>query len=594
MGIAKTYGINHYRFHTLTPPEAAFEAADRLGIYIQCELPIWWAFDESEGQIQWQLRQGRAILDAYANHPSFVMMALGNEISKDQSILARMVKELRAYDSRPLYAQGSNNHLWDPSYQEGDDFYTSARTGPYQPDGLTTARMSMSYLDSNGEGGLLNSRYPSTTINFDRAMDASPVPFLGFEVGQYQVYPNFTELTKYTGVLKPYNLEMYRDRLEKAGMLDQAEDFFLASGALSVLGYRADIEAMIRTHRYSGFELLDLQDYPGQGTALVGMLDAFMDSKGLIRPDQWRQFCDTVVILLKQEKFSWTDAETYTATLDLANYGAKGFENGTISWVLRKDRKVLASGKVVINSPAFAGLSEAQSRIEIPLAQFAKCAPARMDIDLYLDGTRIKNSYPIWVYPASEEVAVPASVIVADALDEATASALQNGARVILFPKAEAIMEHSTGNQFISEFWNWQMFTGFAEKSGGAKSPGTLGLLINMRSPAVAQFPTSYHTDYQWWPIVTGSRALILDDLPQSYRPTIQVIDNISRVHKLGFLCEFKVGQGRLMVCTSRLPDLAQYPEVRQFYRSLLAYAASDAFAPQDEVSVEQLKALGL
>lgn len=594
MGISRDWGMNHYRFHTCTPPEAAFEAADRLGIYIQSELPIWWAFDESEEQIQWQLRQGRAILDEYADHPSFVMMALGNEIPKDQSILARMVKELRAHDPRPLYAQGSNNHLWDPSYQEGDDFFTSARTGPYQKDGLSTARMSMSYLDSNGEGGLLNSRYPSTTINFDKAMEKSPVPFLGFEVGQYQVYPNFKELTKYSGVLKPYNLEMYKARLEKAGMLDQAEDFFLASGALSLLGYRADIEAMLRTNRYCGFELLDLQDYPGQGTALVGMLDAFMDSKGLVRPDQWRQFCDDVVILLRQPKFCWTNAETYTATLDLANYGPKSFADGMISWVLRMDSKVLAEGKVGIDSPAFAGLIAAQAGIEIPLGQLARCVPARLDIDLYLDGSGVKNSYPIWVYPAEEEVEIPANVTVAEALDAETLGILAKGGRVLLFPKAEAIMEHSTGNQFISEFWNWQMFTGFAEKSGGAKSPGTLGLLINTRSPAVGNFPTSFHTDYQWWAIVTGSRALILDELPQSYRPTIQVIDNILRVHKLGLLCEFKLGEGRLIVCTSPLPEKLQYAEARQLLRSLLAYAASDAFAPKDEVSAEQLKALGL
>ena len=592
-GIAQTYGINHYRFHTFTPPEAAFEAADRLGIYIQPELPVWWGFDDqNQKQIAYLLKLGEHILDAYANHPSFVMFALGNEISKDRSVLKEMLAHLRKYDPRPLYAQGSNNRLWDPSFPEGDDYWRSFRTGPYQEDGSTTARLSMSYLDSNGEGGLLNSRYPSSTINFDKALERSPGPFLGFEVGQYQVFPNFSELTKYTGVLKPYNLEIYRDKLKEAGMYDQVTDFFLASGALSVLCYRADIEAMLRTKRYAGFDLLDLQDYPGQGTALVGILDAFMDSKGLIRPDQFREFCNDTVLLLEQEKYCWTSGETYSADISVSNFSPQDYEGHTITWQIREGRHVLKEGNVRVNSEAYSGLTRLEKAISISLSDFA--APVRLDIDLFLNGTSIKNSYPLWIYPESDTVTIPDSIVVAESLDQATLEQLSKGGNVLLFPKTEAIEEHSTANQFISEFWNWKMFTSFARQRNGPESAGTLGLLIDTHHEALADFPTEFYTDYQWWPIVTYSRALILDDLPRDYQPVVQVIDNLQRLHKLGLLCEFKVGEGKLLICTSRLPDHLQYPEVRQFYRSLIDYTVSESFSPDFEADVEQLQAMGL
>jgi hypothetical protein len=593
--IYKEYGLNHMRCHTWTPPEAAFEAADRVGIYIECELPIWWACDFKDAkEVDYMRRLGKAILDDYGNHPSFVMMSLGNEITKAREDLKTLVDTFRAYDPRPLYAQGQNNRNWDPSYAEGDDYWAGFRTGPYQADGSTDARLSMSFLDSKGEGGLLNIRHPSTTINFDKALERSPVPFSGYEVGQYQVFPNFPEIAKYTGVTKPLNFEMYRDRLAKAGMLDQANDFSRASGALSVICYRADIEAMLRTKRFAAFNLLDLQDYPGQGTALVGILDAFMDSKGLIRPETWRQFCSETVILLEQEKFCWTNAETYRASVDLSNFSKNAYANATISWRLERDGAALTEGKVAIDSPAYSGLVKAAGAIEFDIGKVVKNVPVRCEIFLSIPDTDIQTSYPIWIYPAEETIAIPANVTVADSLDAAAARALENGGRVILFPKAEAIAAHSVPNQFISEFWNWQMFTSLAEQFKGAKSPGTLGYFIQERHPAFKFFPTSYHSDYEWWPTTRGSRALILDDFA-GYKPIVQVIDNIARDHRLGLISEFRVGKGKLLVCTSRLPDIAQsYPEARQLFRSLLNYAASEEFAPDYEVTIEQLRALGL
>ena len=73
------------------------------------------------------------------------------------------------------------------------------------------------------------------------------IPVVSHEIGQYCVFPNFHEIDKYTGVLKARNFEVFRDRLEEKGMLDQADDFFYNSGKLAVQCYKEELEAAART-----------------------------------------------------------------------------------------------------------------------------------------------------------------------------------------------------------------------------------------------------------------------------------------------------------------------------------------------------------
>ncbi len=149
-------------------------------------------------------------------------------------------------------------------------------------------------------------------------------------------------------------LRYYKGRLKAAGMLDQADDFVRASGALAVLCYREDIETALRTPGFGGFQLLDLQDFPGQGTALVGILDAFMESKGLITPENWRNFCNDVVPLARLEKYVWTNAETISAQIQLANYSNRNFQDTPLLWQI-----VDQSGSIITSGELF-DLTEAQ------------------------------------------------------------------------------------------------------------------------------------------------------------------------------------------------------------------------------------------
>ena len=92
-----------------------------------------------------------------------------------------------------------------------------------------------------------------------------------------------------------------------------ADSFLLASGKLQALCYKADIEAALRTKNFAGFQLLDLHDFPGQGSAIVGVLNPFWESKGYVTPQEYSEFCNSVVPLARMSKFVFNSGDTLKA-----------------------------------------------------------------------------------------------------------------------------------------------------------------------------------------------------------------------------------------------------------------------------------------
>lgn len=575
--ICKSWGINHVRFHSWCPPEAAFEAADLVGIYLQPELPYWGNEDARKTVlIEFLRKEGLNIQKTYSNHPSFVMFALGNELSGDLDVMKNFISSFRAVENRHLFAYGSNNYLGFKGPVDGEDYLTTCRIGAETPNTFDThVRASFSFADAY-EGGYINGSYPNTVMDYSGAIKKSAVPVISHETGQFQTYPDYNELKKYTGVLKPRNLGIFKKRLEDAGMGGQSNDFFKASGALSAICYKADIEMCLRTKGFGGFQLLDLQDFPGQGTALVGMLDAFLDNKGIIQPDQFREFCNDVVPLLIIEKFCWTNNEVLKAKVKVANYSAKSFDNQTIRWELRDGGKILTDGTInkTINQGELGEIGE----ISVNLSGISKAVQAEMI--LTIEGTNYRNRYPVWVYPEQREITIPAGIQVTSVLDDTAIAKLKQGGKVLLFPDHKMIEPRSFGGLFTPDYWNYRMFKGISESIKKPVSPGTLGILTNPQHPIFEQFPTDFHSDWQWWPIVKNSRPFVLDGLDPNYLPIVQVIDNIERNHKLGLIFELNAGGGKLLICMANLPAIQKYPEAKQLYISILNYMNSDNFKP--------------
>jgi hypothetical protein len=581
--IAKSYGINHYRFHSWCPPEAAFEAADRMGIYLQPELPFWGGLKDDSILTMMQ-NEGIALLQRYGNHPSFVMLSAGNEIWGDQKPVEKLIATLKKADPRPLYTQGSNNNIGYTGPVPGAGYQTAARVPSNGDTILTHTRLTQAFCDSRN-GGILNTTLPSASLNFDYAVSLIPVPLISHEVGQYQIYPDYGEIEKYTGVLRALNLEVFRKRLEMSGMPDQDRAFTDASGKWSALCYRDEIEAALRTGGLAGFQLLDLQDFPGQGTALVGILDAFMDSKNVITAEEWRQFCNDVVPLLVFDKYCWINKEIFSAEVKVAQYGQADLIS-TLNWSVILGGRVINRGKFDKVTIPQGGLFN-MGKIEVPLAGVT--TPQKLTISLALDGTKYNNSYSIWVYPAANEIKPDPDIIITSTHDTRLLKLLKEGKKVLLFPDAESVKKNSLAGLFPPDFWNYGMFKGISEWLKKPVSPGTLGILTNPGHPVFASFPTDSYTNWQWFSIIKNSNPLILDITDKNYRPIIQVIDNMERNHKLGLLFEFKVGEGRLLVCMSDLRRIPDRPEAAQLYSSILKYMQSANFNPAYATNEEML-----
>lgn len=588
--IAKDYGINHYRFHSWTPPKAAFEAADIVGMYLQPEMPYWGRLTpENDSLNQFLRNEGLRILDEFGNHASFVMMAHGNELSGSDSIMMSWTKEFRAKDPRRLYAYGSNNNLGWHGQKPGEDYFTTCRVGGEMPNKFNThSRASFSFADAY-DGGIINGTYPNTKMTFAGAIQNSSVPVISHENCQYQVYPDYDEMAKYTGVLRPANFEIFRQRLAatfgEEGVDSLAKVFHQANGALAMACFKADVEMCLRTPGFGGFQLLDLQDYPGQGTALCGVLDAFMESKGLVTVEQFRGYCSPLVPMAEMERFTWTDAESFKADVVVANYTPGDVILNEHKWQILNGDKVVAEGEFGTDCPQ--GEVTNLGTIECSLTDIK--APQKLMLKLTIDNN-IVNEYPLWVYPSAQaEFAVNR----ATKLDNALYQRLMNGEAVLFTPEHSDIENQSVRALFTPDYWNYAMFKTISENNGKPVSPGTMGYLINDIDNAIFRsFPTDNHSDWQWWIIAKNSRPFILDGTSNDLKPIVQTIDNISRNHKLGILFEVAVGNGRLLISTTDFDAIMHTPEGRQYYTAVASYLASDNFAPAVSIEWDDLKRL--
>lgn len=623
LGISKSYGINHYRFHTCCPPEAAFVAADMLGIYMEPELPFWGTItDESDAnhnqaEQDYLIEEGFAILRSFGNHPSFVMMSLGNELWGSKEKLSAILKDYKAYDQRHLYTQGSNNFQFTPVILEEEDFFSGVRfsrdrlirgsyamcdapLGHVQTDLPGTMKDYDEHIHPQQHTGLEDSHSQEQEIQIQygtvsktvkaAATDKELIPHLpvvSHEIGQYAMYPDFAEIEKYTGSIKAHNFEIFRERLQAKGMGHLAESFFRASGQLAVDCYKEELEAAFRSERLAGFQLLDLQDFSGQGTALVGILDAFMDSKGLISAEEWRTFCSDAVLLARFEKYNYAAQETFNASVELSYYRQVPLKGETLRWECTQGNRVISEGEQLITEDLIKPYQKL-GNIHVILPSVENMT--QVMLKLSISNTDISKSYNIWVYPAQADRQFALAPVYKE-LTETALQSLEEGGSVLLLASPGQVTNAIEG-LYSTDFWCYPMFRSISESMNKPVPVGTLGLLIQNDHPALQHFPSEMHSTYPWWNIVTHSRSIILDDLPADLQPIVQTIDNFERNHKLGLLFECKVGKGKVLVGALDYDQLLAQIEGRQFIHSLLQYMESDDFKPTHEMTSSELNQL--
>ena len=568
----QAYGVNCMRFHSHCPPEAAFTAADELGMLMQPELSHWdpeHAFETKQSQ-QYYRAELMAILRHLANHPSFVMLTFGNELHANEAghaFMDTLLASAREYDGTRLYANGSNVHYGETGTDPASDFYTA-----------------MTYLGRDmratcdGPKGWLNHEYPDPRRNYDQTVAAireeSNQPVFSFEVGQYEVLPDFDEIKDYQEVTSPDNLKHIQKKVHEKGLEKVWQHMVNATGESSLLCYRAEAEAALRTEGYSGISLLGLQDFPGQGTALVGMMNAHLRQKpyDFARPERFAAFFRDALPLVLLAKFTYTAGETLTARVKMANYGKQALI-GRPDWVL-EGNGVQYRGTLDKKTAPAGGLTDL-GEISIFLDSIA--GPQKLMLTVSFCG--IGNTYPLWVYPDVRPVC-PASVYECRTLDERAVQTLKNGGIVYLAPDSTPeALPHSIQAQFSPDFWS---VCTFPRQAGG------MGQLIDANHPIFRNFPTETYNNWQWWPMAT-QRAMIL---PGRISCIITEMDSYAFLRPMAKLFECRCENGRLLVSSLGLHQLAQYPEALALQQAVYSYLSSELFQPAQILSLSWLRPL--
>jgi hypothetical protein len=564
ISIAKSFGLNLMRFHSWCPPEAAFRAADELGFYFQVECETW-SHPGGGGSLDtWLYTEAQRILTAYGNHPSFLLMTSGNEPSGANytAFLTQWVTHFKNEDSRHLFTSSSG---WPQT--EANQFHVSWEPRiQWWGAGLTSP---------------INAQPPQTTLDFRWYTAQWNVPVISHEIGEWCAYPNFDEIPKFTNFLKAKNFEVFRDFLDQHHMKELARPFLMASGKLQVLCYKEEIESALRTPGMGGFELLDLHDFPGQGTALVGVLDAFWDEKGYVSAAEYSRFCNSTVPLARLSKRVFTTTESLNADLEIAHFGAVPLTNAVPVWYLIGDNGIQVAGGTLEGRDIPIGNGIGIGNLHINLSRVP--APARYKLGVGISGTRFTNDWDIWVYPSQSATEPPGDVLITPYLNPSILDQLTNGAKVLLTvaPSPGETRADRVKLGFSSIFWN----TDWTHN----QQPTTLGILCDPTNALFKYFPTDYHSNWQWWYLLKGAEALVLDDLPAELSPAVRNIDDWFTARRLGMLYEAKFGDGKIIVCSINVDESNPDIVARQFRRSLLKYMASDDFKPQVELSSENL-----
>ena len=597
----KKWGLNHMRFHSWSPPEAAFEAADQIGFYLQPEPGMWNEISPGTAIEQMLYDETDRMIKAYGNHPSFMLLSASNEPKgRWQESLSKWVSRYHAQDPRRLYVSGTGHTERElQNITDGTDF-------------LVMQRINQMML--RRETGWFGGDFGPSLVDIN-------IPVISHEVGQWVAYPDYDIIKKFKGsYLQPGNYEIFRDSMETHGLLKKNKQFALASGRFQLECYKEEIEANLRTPGLGGFQLLDLHDYLGQGTALVGLLDAFWESKGYVDADEFKQFCNTTVPLARLPKRIYTAADAFNVDVELAHFGAEPIMNGKAIWVIDDSEsppargewpvrdfpigKNIPLGKVSVDLSKLLG--EHTLRVTVGPAIKFDPSTGRIRPDAVRGVDYFYNEWKFWVYPANVPDQLTGSpdcplsratdILVTRSWAEAEKK-LAAGGKVLFVPRNIDLDWTSPPLDTVPVFWNRQM---------GPAWGRMLGLLIDIqpgetkngvepyaKNHSLDGFFSDSYFDWQWASLMDNVRAINLERLPKELEPVVWAIDDWNRNYKLGVIFEGTVGEGKLLVSAidvSKPNDTN--PVARQLQYSLRNYMASDCFQPRVPVSPAQMRTL--
>lgn len=316
---------------------------------------------------------------------------------------------------------------------------------------------------------------------------------------------------------------------------------------------------------------LGLSDFPGQGSAFVGILEAFWESKGLVTPEKFRESCAPVVLLARFPKRTYLNNEVLRIKLGVYQFADKAIKGGVLQWSLEDEgQHAVAEGKLRYRTLPV-GTVDSLGTVAVDLKAVARTGKYTFRLRM---GDEVKNEWDFWVY-AEDEINRYQEFRYVRNWEEARDRLLQ-GESVLFVPEKT----NGRKTRFTGHFWNPVMFNW---------DPMIVGTWIDQSHPALELFPTSHYADWQWWDILNYGQAVDLTEL-RELQPVIQSVDTYEVNRKLGISFEAKVGKGKLFVlCVDMDKDIHQRLAMKQLLTSVGSYVFSDRFVPRCSVPAYRL-----
>ena len=598
MRIVRDWGLNAVRCHSYCPPEAAFQAADEEGIFLLVECGMWNVFREGIHMLEVLREETERILRQFGHHPSFAFFSPSNEPGGSwYQPLREWVTETREYDRRLGYegrrlytAQSGWFYDVPPAQITGTDFIYFHRSG-YGPFTGGTIRNSQGW-----KGG-----------DYSPSVEGSVLPVVCHELGQWCAYPDFRIIQKLTGHLQPGNFRIFQEIARENGVLPLAEKFLWCSGRNQLRLYKEELEANFRTPQLKGFELLDLHDYAGQGTALVGLLDILWEEKGYAEPEEFRCFCGDTVLLARLESYVWKNTDRVEVPVEISHFGQEELRNVSVEWRLTGEGEIYRSGRLAtVSVPCgscrsvgsitldFAGIIRSRELILELSLERRKDNPGESREDSSENGRteewQCRNSWRLTVFAVQEEEKRsdkersdkerPDKVLYTRNWQEAK-EALAGGGAVAYAPYLSELSYDCPALSMKNVFWNGQM---------GPSWIRSLGLVVNTEHPVFQYFPSAEDGGWQWEDILENARGFWLKGM-ENINPIVCPIDDWNRSLSLALMFEAAVGKGRLLMITADLAgSFEERPAAYCLKQAVLRYAASEEFRPRQQISPQTIE----
>lgn len=556
--ICKSWGLNHMRFHSFSPTEACFIAADRVGIYLQAEGPSWPNHSTQLGRgyaiDNYLMDETKRMTEFYGNHPSFVMLACGNEPRGPWvPWVSKFVDYWKSTDSRRIYTGASVGGGW-----------------AWQPKNMYHVKAGARDLSWTGAR-------PESHSEFSAKLDTVKQPFISHETGQWCVFPNFDEIKKYTGATRAKNFELFREDFYDNDLGGREHEFLMASGKLQTLCYKHVIEKHMRTPDYAGYQLLSLNDFPGQGTALVGVLDVFWDEKGYVTASQFRKFNNSVVPLAGLEKFVFRNNETLIADVSVSQFGSADLRKQAVMCKIKDAYGQTIYEEELGKYDLKVGQNLKLDDFKFNLSSINKASKLKLEISL--PGTEFSNDWEFWVYPEVQKAPSTEGIYITDSLGGIAKDVLSKGGKVLLLAAGKVKYGQDVVQYYQPAFWNTSWFK--------MRPPHTVGVSINNYHPVFKDFVTDNWSNLNWWELTNKAQVMLLTNFPKGYVPVVQPIDTWFINRKLGMMIEAEVNGGKLLMTTMDLQsNLNARPVAESLYASIIKYMQSKEFRPDVKVDV--------